>query len=330
MPTVPQSELPIPESWDEFEDIVADLYARAWGDPNTQRYGRSGQAQQGVDVYGRPTHLQGRYAGIQCKRYEGRLTHKKVKAEIAKAEAFSPPLAEYIIATTDHRDAKLQQIVRQIDEERRAAGKFSVHVIFWEELCSQLSHPANNDLLLKHYADWAHRFEGLASPSCTSADVTSLRLLVLDPATRKLVSHLEFFVPPSDPSRKLTHEIVFRLYLDNQSTIMARYVVIEMLITSDADFFLAYGYGKCKPLLVEESPCPWEVTVFDACGRCYFQDGADFACHKGAAHLGLVRMLVPHGQPDTTLTFRYHLKAEGYDCTGSFAIKLVPQACSGQ
>ncbi len=188
MPTVPQSELPKPESWNEFEDIVADLYTRTWDDPQTQRYGRSGQEQQGVDIYGRPAHLQGRYAGVQCKRYdEGRLTRKKIEAEIAKAERFSPPLAEYTIATTDRRDSKLQQIVRQIDEERLAAGKFSVHVIFWEDLCGQLSHPANNDLLLKHYADWAHRFKDLPAPppSCPSApppnpftDVVAIR----DPA----------------------------------------------------------------------------------------------------------------------------------------------------
>ncbi|MDY6875891.1 MAG: tetratricopeptide repeat protein [Chloroflexota bacterium] len=165
MPTVPQSELPIPRSWDEFEDIVADLYSRMWDDPNTQRYGRTGQAQQGVDICGRPPHLHGRYAGVQCKRYSDRtLAQRKIEREIAKAENFSPPLAEYIIATTEHRDAKLQQVVRQINEERQSAGRFSVHVVFWEDLCSHLSHPANNDLLQKHYADWLQRFREPANP----------------------------------------------------------------------------------------------------------------------------------------------------------------------
>jgi hypothetical protein len=51
MPTVPGSELPVPKSWDEFEDIVWDLYSREWNDPHAQRYGVSGQAQQGVDIY---------------------------------------------------------------------------------------------------------------------------------------------------------------------------------------------------------------------------------------------------------------------------------------
>jgi hypothetical protein len=155
MPTIPQSEIPRPKSWDEFEDIVADLYGRLWNDPNTCRYGRTGQPQQGVDVYGCPTHLAGRYAGVQCKRYdEGALTRAIAVGEITKAEEFSPPLAEYTIATTERRDARLQQAVREISQKRQSAGKFPVHIAFWEDLCSLLGHPDNRDLLQKHYGDW--------------------------------------------------------------------------------------------------------------------------------------------------------------------------------
>jgi len=158
MPTVPQSELPIPKSWDEFEDIVWDLYSRLWDDPNAQRYGRPGQAQQGVDVYGQPARLGGRYAGVQCKRYdEGALTRAIVVGEMAKAEEFSPPLAEYTIATTDRRNARLQRAVREISQKRQSEGKFSVHIAFWEDLSSLLAHPDNSDLLRKHYADWLGR-----------------------------------------------------------------------------------------------------------------------------------------------------------------------------
>jgi hypothetical protein len=59
MPNIPQTDLSPPQSWDEFEDIVADLYARLWGEPHVERYGRSGQAQQGVDIYSQPPHLDG-------------------------------------------------------------------------------------------------------------------------------------------------------------------------------------------------------------------------------------------------------------------------------
>jgi formylglycine-generating enzyme required for sulfatase activity len=163
MPTIPQSELPIPKSWDEFEAIVWDVYSRVWGDPNAQRYGRTGQAQQGVDIYGRPARLGGGYAGVQCKRYpDGGLTRRVVEEEIAKAEGFSPALAEYVIATTAHRDAKLQAAMREIDEERQAAAKFPVRVVFWEDLCSLLADPDNRDLLRKHYGDWLGRLREVA------------------------------------------------------------------------------------------------------------------------------------------------------------------------
>jgi hypothetical protein len=154
MPTVAQGDFPPPKSWDEFEDIVADLYRRIWNDPGATRYGRSGQPQQGVDIYGQPGHLEGGYAGIQCKRYDvGTLTRAVVLAEIGKAEEFTPPLAEYVIATTDRRDGKLQKAVREVNEARRAAGIFPVRIVFWEDLCSQLTHPGNRDLLQKHYPE---------------------------------------------------------------------------------------------------------------------------------------------------------------------------------
>jgi hypothetical protein len=131
MPTLAQGEFPPPRSWDEFEDIVADLYKRIWNDPNATRYGRSGQAQQGVDVYGQPERLEGGYAGVQCKRYErGTLKPTTVEQEIAKAEQFTPPLAEYIIATTDRLDTKVQKAVRQINEERRARLRAELDALY--------------------------------------------------------------------------------------------------------------------------------------------------------------------------------------------------------
>jgi hypothetical protein len=168
MPTIPQNVLTRPKSWDEFEDIVWDLYTRLWDDPHAQRYGRSGQAQQGVDVYGRPARLDDGYAGIQGKRYgAGNLTRPRIEAEIAKAEAFTPPLAEYLIATTEPRAAGLQAPVREIDAARRAAGNFPTGIVFWDDLSGHLKDPANHDLLDKHYGDWLRSWP--TSPRCRLA-----------------------------------------------------------------------------------------------------------------------------------------------------------------
>lgn len=159
MPSVPQGELPRPKSWEEFEDIVWDIFRRIWQDPHATRYERSGQRQQGVDIYGQPHYLNGRYAGIQCKREAvGELTRNVVEAETAKAEAFRPSLAEYLIATSDARDARLQESVRILNEQRSSEGLFRVDIAFWEDVEGHLTDPANCDLLQKHYGDWIHRF----------------------------------------------------------------------------------------------------------------------------------------------------------------------------
>ena len=88
MPDPVTSELPKPKSWDEFEDIVWDIYKRKWNDPNAQRYGRPGQAQQGVDIYGKPEKMGGATVGIQCKRYK-KLDLETIKEEVEKAEAWN-------------------------------------------------------------------------------------------------------------------------------------------------------------------------------------------------------------------------------------------------
>ncbi len=153
---------------------------------------------------------------------------------------------------------------------------------------------------------------------------SDLRLLLADPSGKQLVSHLEFSIPPRDPSRKLADEVAFRLYLDNQGQTMARYVVVNMSVTSDTDPFWIYEY-KSKPFLIEESPRPWQITPPKTYIECYFEGGTDFVCHSRVhQRLGLVKMLVPYGQPETTVTFHYRILAEGYKSRGSFAIALKP------
>jgi GTP cyclohydrolase II len=159
MPTPPTSDLPKPKSWDEFEDIVWEIYKRKWQDSGAQRYGRSGQAQNGIDIYGRKNGS-GAYIGVQCKRYEdNKLSQKVIKNEVAKAESFTPPISEYIIATTVSRDKKVQDFVRLFNEGRNAGEQFLVHVVFWEDICSDLADPNNHDLLKKYYSKWAETFQ---------------------------------------------------------------------------------------------------------------------------------------------------------------------------
>lgn len=151
MPTPSTAHLPPPKSWDEFEDICADLFSVEWGDRNAARYGRQGQGQNGVDIYG---HLSnGDLAGVQCKGKRAwppkPFKTDDIDIEVAEAKKFKPPLTEFTIATTAPDDAKLQDHARAITERHKKKGLFSVHVVGWGELSRRLTQ--HDHLVEKHY-----------------------------------------------------------------------------------------------------------------------------------------------------------------------------------
>ena len=105
-----------------------------------------------MDIYGHPEHLGGpgsrKFGGAQCKR-SGDLTSTTIKKEVKTAEKFQPALSEYLVMTTSPRNAPLQQQVRT------RVWPFHVHVIFWENICLELS--SYDDLLQKHFPGWMRR-----------------------------------------------------------------------------------------------------------------------------------------------------------------------------
>jgi hypothetical protein len=66
MPTLASMQIPPPTDWNEFESIVLDAMAIRWTSPNLQKIGRSGQGQQGVDIYG--LNNLGQALGYNAKR----------------------------------------------------------------------------------------------------------------------------------------------------------------------------------------------------------------------------------------------------------------------
>jgi hypothetical protein len=151
MVTPATSHLDPPKNWDEFEDICADLFGREWKDNNTTRYGRQGQRQNGVDVYGQPGGQ--KYAGVQCK---GRstwppkpLTTADIDEEVEKAKAHKPALSEFTITTIAPNDAQLQDHARKLTEQNEKEGLFKVYVVGWTEITRRLTQYA--DLVDKHF-----------------------------------------------------------------------------------------------------------------------------------------------------------------------------------
>lgn len=159
MPTITEMELPKPKNWQEFERMACDAMAQRWKSADLQIYGRSGQTQDGVDIYGADDI--GRRVGIQCKRYEEAPSVKLIQAEIANAEKFTQKLSTLYIATTADYDAPLQSAVRNLSDERVAKGEFAVSMLFWGDIVRGLilnpailsAHYPNLDLSVNHRDD---------------------------------------------------------------------------------------------------------------------------------------------------------------------------------
>ena len=127
-----------PENWQDFEKLCKKLWGEIWDCSDTiKRNGRSGQKQDGVDVYGIPKG-ENQYYGIQCKGKDDYtnsvLTSKEVDEEIEKAKGFKPALKQFIFTTTANKDVAIEEYVRQKDIENRQNGLFEVCLFCWEDI----------------------------------------------------------------------------------------------------------------------------------------------------------------------------------------------------
>ena len=141
-------QIPPPDNGEIFEKLCLDLYKAEFGN-QTQRNGRSGQAQNGVDIFA-PGAI-----GIQCKKRDiikGEITEKELKAAVQKAKRFKSLLKRFIFAATCKRDAKIQKAARLISEKHHKQNLFSVEIHSWEEIKELLDkHP---EVYNKHYPQY--------------------------------------------------------------------------------------------------------------------------------------------------------------------------------
>ena len=147
-------QIPPPKYWQEFENLCWDLWRTIWKYPETQKNGRQGQKQDGVDIYG-IYDGENRWAGIQCKGKDTfskkNITQKELEEEVDKAKNFKPNLSKFIVATTGQRDKKIQELARKITDEHSQKDLFSVHVFFWEDILERLDE--YQEILKRHYRD---------------------------------------------------------------------------------------------------------------------------------------------------------------------------------
>lgn len=151
MPNLVHFEFPPPRSWEQFEELCADLFEAMWSDPGLVRHGRAGQPQHGVDIVAARGSIFP--VGLQCKKKARwpvkRLTFAEVKNETEKADKFSPGLKEFYILTTALGDERLENQVRQFNQSRQKNGKVLVTVLSWAEIVRRVAR--YDDVARKHF-----------------------------------------------------------------------------------------------------------------------------------------------------------------------------------
>lgn len=125
-----------PRSWEQFEELCADVFQSAWRDPALVRYGRAGQRQHGIDIVARNGAVYP--IGLQCKKRKiwpvSKLTTAEIDSEVAEALNFRPPLKAFFVLTTAPDDANLLNHVRKINERHQKDHLFEVVLLGWNEI----------------------------------------------------------------------------------------------------------------------------------------------------------------------------------------------------
>lgn len=118
---------PPPSNWQDFQLLSLRRVEQICDPATVREYGRLGQRQNGVDVYGET--FDGRHVGVQCKQMqEGkRLTSDLIADEADKAKLFSPALNTFIVATTLAEDTSTHDAVAKLNK----SNDYSFLISYW-------------------------------------------------------------------------------------------------------------------------------------------------------------------------------------------------------
>ena len=150
--------VPRPKLWQDFEKGSALLWRRLLNDPSIHRFGKNGQAQHGMDMYGYRDGDTGKIVGVQCKckGHGEKATEKELREDFEKALKYEPKLTEYFFTTTADDDAPLSTVAAKLTEEQRLLGRtIVVRAWGWDTLEDEIS----------AYPDVAFAFDPNHSPT---------------------------------------------------------------------------------------------------------------------------------------------------------------------
>lgn len=150
-----------PLYWQQFEDLAVELLREVYRLPDAQAFGRPGQAQYGVDVFG--TSDEHGLIALQCKRmsdtdkngnpYPGGTISKKFLFDAAEeVRGFPEQISYWILATTAKRDTAVQLYVQELNRHWREDGFDCKAIVWaWDDCVTYLN--SFPDLQQRYYRD---------------------------------------------------------------------------------------------------------------------------------------------------------------------------------
>jgi tetratricopeptide (TPR) repeat protein len=190
--------VPLPKDSERFQLMCLAVLRVTLEAPGLRQYGRSGQKQKGIDLYGQTKEG---LLGVQCKlRNRKKLKFSEIEGDIEKAKEFLPKLRMLLIATTAARDAALQEQLAQLSDQHLRAGLFAIEPVFWEDIEDAIN---QNSKLRQEITqpDWGPHLESAFVPMLKNAlDALGLgSLTALDDEIKTILESHQ-----NDPASALT------------------------------------------------------------------------------------------------------------------------------
>jgi hypothetical protein len=146
---------PPPANWQDFQILTLRIVEQMCDPTTVREYGRPGQRQHGVDVYGEMPG--GFHLGVQCKEMKAgkKLSLKLIQDEADDALAFNPDLNLFVIATTSVEDTALHQAVTALNSSK--VYPFTISYWSWNHFNDKLNR--SSKLMKESYKNYANSFD---------------------------------------------------------------------------------------------------------------------------------------------------------------------------
>lgn len=248
MPSLGMYSIKPPTDSREFENITRDYFSYKYS-LDAKLFGRPGQKQYGVDII---ISEEDRITAIQCKDYQKtKVTTQMIDDWICLAEEFEPYINKLIIAIAAEIDSNIQKYVLKCNEQRKEEMKFSVEVLYWEEIISFLK--TQPTLFKKYYIfdnmDFYQKSSNIAYRNANELKVEFVDLVIK--------SRIEDFLLEDPFVRINTEYLQFVDWFEGEMQELFKKAVL--LKETDEYMLISDYYNKCKEyieyLWVKVQPC---------------------------------------------------------------------------